>query len=134
MREGGWAKVKSSHRVGYVLTLAGEKYAHILIDGGQVEIIDTADLTDDLGPRTIHSSFYDSLEYGTVEDGASSVDMFEARKEAMTDVLPLLLERLARDNSVRASLARVGDEDSKNAILEGIAKRALQEYLEETEE
>lgn len=134
MKEGGWVKVAGSPcEVGYILNL-DDQYAHVLFDGGRVQIMDTADLVDTYGPRTVHSALYDSLEYGTVEDGTSSADMFEARKEAMTDVLPLLLERLARDNSVRASLARVGDEESRNTILRGIAKRALREYLEEDEE
>lgn len=133
MIEGGWAKHKTSGAVGYVLAL-DKQYAHILWDGGQVELVDSIDLENDSGPRTVHSSLHDSLEYGSMEDGSLSDNMLEARKEAIADVLPLLHERLARDTTVRASLARVEDQVSRDTILQGIANRALYEYLEEVEE
>ncbi len=134
MKEGGWVRLANAspaHR-GYVLSL-DSRYAHILWDGGRVDIHDISDLRDDIGPRTVHASLYDSLEYGTMEDD-SRMGMYEARREAVSEILPLLIERLARDATVRASLARVEDEDSKSMILRGIANRALQEYLEEEEE
>lgn len=132
MREGGWVRLAGNpDKKGYVLSI-DQTYAHVLWNGGQADIHDIDDLTSDVGPRSVTASLYDSLEYGTVDESTGE-GMFEARKEAMSDVLPLLLDRLARDATVRASLARV-DEEARPDILRGIAKRALQEHLEEDEE
>lgn len=133
MHEGGWVRWASGPqgKKGYVLSM-DKTYAHVLWDGGSVEIHDVADLTSDLGPRSIQASLYDSLDYGVVDESTSG-SMFEARKEALSEVLPHLLDRLEKDATIQASLARV-DEGSRPAILEGLARRTLQEYLEEDEE